>query len=102
LNLERDALAALLLAHRVPSAPVRNLVEVMNDGNMHERKSLQWIDHPEYGRIVVSHGPIRYEGMLLVPLKPSARLGEGNGAGFKDWLGLPPEEVHALTRNGVI
>ena len=50
-----------LMAGGVPCAPVRDLDEVMNDPNMHARGSLQWQDHPELGRIVVQHSPLRFE-----------------------------------------
>lgn len=98
---ERDALVALLLAHRVPHAPVRDLVEVSNDANMRARGSLQTIDHPEYGPITVSHSPMRYGGPLT-PLVPSAKLGADNLAVYGDWLGLPRDELDALARDGII
>ena len=98
----RDALTALLLEHRVPHAPVRNLEEVVNDPNMHARGSLQWIDHPEYGRIVVSHSPMRYDGTPLAALRPSSSLGAENRQVFGEWLGVPPEEMDRLRREGVI
>ena len=101
-HFERDALTALLLAHRVPHAPVRNLSEVINDPNMHARGSLQWIDHPEYGRIVVSHSPMRYDGTPLAPLKPSSRLGQDNGAVYERWLGISAAELARLTQDGVV
>ena len=68
----------ILMANKVPCAPVRNLDEVMNDPNMHARGSLQWQDHPELGRIVVQHSPMRYAGAELVELRPSGALGRDN------------------------
>lgn len=65
----------ILMANKVPCAPVRNLDEVMNDPNMHARGSLQWQDHPELGRIVVQHSPMRYAGTDLIELRPSGELG---------------------------
>ena len=99
---ERDALTALLLAYRVPHAPVRDLSEVMNDPNMHARGSLQWIDHPEYGRIVVSHSPMRYDGIPLAPLRPSRRLGADNVDVYGRWLGVSAEELQRLIQDGVV
>ncbi len=98
----RDALVELLLKHRVPHAPVRNLAEVVNDPNMHARGSLQWIDHPEYGRIVVMHSPMRYEGTPLMPLTPSSRLGAQNAEVFGQWLGVGADELRQLEQDGVI
>ena len=66
---------AKLMAGGVPCAPVRTLSEVMQDENMHARGSLQWQDHPQLGRIVIQHSPLRYEGAALAPLEPSHELG---------------------------
>jgi CoA:oxalate CoA-transferase len=81
---------------------VRNLAEVMNDPNMHARGSLQWIDHPEYGRIVVAHSPMRYDGIPLSPLRPSSRLGADNVHVYRDWLGVSDEELARLQDDGVV
>ena len=43
----KQDLFALLMKHRVPCAPVRTLMEVVNDPHLHQRGMLQWIDHPE-------------------------------------------------------
>ena len=40
-----------MLAAGVPCAPVRDLSEVMHDENMLARGSLQWVDHPDLGRV---------------------------------------------------
>ena len=39
----------------MPSTLVRDLIEVANDRHMHERGMLEWIDHPQFGRIVVAN-----------------------------------------------
>jgi CoA:oxalate CoA-transferase len=64
-----------LMAAHVPCAPVRTLDEVVNDPNMHARGALRWIDHPEYGRIVVQQSPFCFDGVPRVPLQPSRPLG---------------------------
>jgi formyl-CoA transferase len=98
----KAALVELLLSHRVPHAPVRDLGEVVNDPHMHARGSLQWIDHPQYGRIVVQNSPIRYEGVAPVRLEPSSPLGAQNREVFCERLGLSEEEFEDLSREGVI
>ena len=52
----------LLIRARVPCAPVRTLAEVVSDPHLHARGSLRWIDHPEYGRMVVPISPLRFDG----------------------------------------
>ena len=64
-----------LLAAKLPSAPVRNLDEVMADPNMFARGALQIIEHPEFGPLVLLHSPMRYDGVPLRPLEPSRPLG---------------------------
>jgi len=98
----RQALFELLLKHRVPCAPVRDLDEVVNDPHMLERRALQWIEHPELGRIPVQSSPLRFEGADPMPIVPSRRLGEDNHVVYGDWLGLSAEEIAALEREAVI
>jgi crotonobetainyl-CoA:carnitine CoA-transferase CaiB-like acyl-CoA transferase len=88
--------------YRMPSAPVRDLREVMNDPHMHGRGTLEWIDHPDLGRIVVPTGPIRIHGADTVKTVPSPALGEHNAEVYGDWLGLSPAEIEALRNDGVI
>jgi CoA:oxalate CoA-transferase len=98
----KQDLFALLMKHRVPCAPVRTLMEVVNDPHLHQRGMLQWIDHPELGRIVVQASPIRFDGAPPLPHQPSRALGADNEGVLGGWLGLPRDEIERLTREGVI
>src|SRR3954453_8460319 len=98
----KQDLFALLMKHRVPCAPVRTLKEVVNDPHLHQRGMLQWIDHPELGRIVVQASPIRFDGAAPLSHEPSRRLGEDNEGVLTGWLGLTGDEVARLAREGVI
>lgn len=98
----KQDLFALLLKHRVPCAPVRTLMEVVNDPHLHQRGMLQWIDHPELGRIVVQSSPIRFDGAAPLPHEPSRALGADNENVLGGWLGLSRDELGRLTRDGVI
>jgi crotonobetainyl-CoA:carnitine CoA-transferase CaiB-like acyl-CoA transferase len=99
---ERDDLFELLLRHRIPCAPVRDLAEVTNDPHLHARGMLQWMDHPRYGRIAAARSPMRYDGAPLMPLKPSAQLGAQNAEVYSDWLGLSQVEFERLQKEEVI
>jgi len=101
-TLLRDEVMALLRRHRVPSAPVRNLREVMNDPHMHQRGMLETIDHPELGRIVVPTSPLRYHGADKVETTPSPFVGEHNREVYGGWLGLTDAEITELEKAGVI
>jgi crotonobetainyl-CoA:carnitine CoA-transferase CaiB-like acyl-CoA transferase len=99
---DKQPLFELLMKHRVPCAPVRDLEEVVNDPHMLERKALHWIEHPELGRIPVQSSPLRFEDAEPMPIVPSRRLGEDNVAVFRDWLGLSLAEIDALQDEEVI
>ena len=86
-----------LMKHRVPCAPVRDLDEVMNDPNMHARGSLQWQNHPELGRIVVQHSPLRFAGVPLATLEPSRALGQDTQAVLRDRLGWDKHRIAQMT-----
>jgi crotonobetainyl-CoA:carnitine CoA-transferase CaiB-like acyl-CoA transferase len=88
--------------YRIPCAPVRNVQEVMNDPHMHERGMLEWIDHPELGRIVVPTTPLRIHGTDKVPTVPSPLIGEHNDEIYGGWLGLSAAEIDGLRQEGVI
>lgn len=99
----KDALFERLIRHRVPCAPVRTLLEVVNDPHLHERGSLRWIDHPEYGRIVVPISPLRFEGEDgTVPYRSSAALGADTEAILAERLGLSPAQVEQLRAQQVL
>eukprot|EP01037_Dinobryon_pediforme_P004274 gene4274-4324_t len=89
----KQVAADTMLAAGVPCAPVRGLGEVMQDENMHARGSLQWVDHPELGRVVLPHSPMRYEGSDMLALRPASRLGADGDTVYGEWLGRSPEEL---------
>ncbi|MGO8920979.1 MAG: CaiB/BaiF CoA transferase family protein [Stellaceae bacterium] len=101
-TLGRDEIFAITRRHRIPSAPVRDLREVMNDPHMHERGMLERISHPELGDIVVPTSPLRFHGADRVETTPSPRLGQHNDEVYGGWLGLSAEEIARLKREGVI
>ncbi len=99
----KKELFELLIRNRVPCAPVRTLVEVVNDPHLHARGSLQWIEHPEYGRIVVNTSPLRFAGEDgQVPYKPSAALGADTEAILAERLSLGEAQVRELREQQVL
>jgi formyl-CoA transferase len=101
-TLTRDEVARRMLAAKVPCAPVRPLSEVVVDENMHARGSLQWVDHPELGRVVLPHSPLVFEGTDRRPLEPSLPLGACNEEVFGRWLGHSAQELAVLKAEGII
>jgi crotonobetainyl-CoA:carnitine CoA-transferase CaiB-like acyl-CoA transferase len=101
-RLSRDEAIAILKRWRVPSAPVRNLKEVMGDRHMHERGMLEEIEHPEFGRITVPTSPLRFHGADRIATTPSPKVGQHNDKVYGEWLGLSRAEIEGLRAEGVI
>lgn len=99
-GLPRDAIAEAMLKAGVPCGAVRDLAEVIEDRNMHARGSLQRIDHPELGPVVLPHSPMVFEGGERRPLEPSRPLGRDNEAVFGGWLGHSAAELAELAGRG--
>lgn len=89
-------------ACKVPSAPVRDLIEVTNDKHMHERGMLEWIDHPQFGKVVVPNSPLRLHGADQVTPTPSPRLGQHSHEVLGEMLNLDRAEIDRLEAEGVI
>lgn len=98
----KEDLFQLLMQHRVPSAPVRDLQDVIHDPHMLARRAIEWIDHPDLGKVPVPNSPIRYGGSEPLAIVPSRRLGQDNETVYSDWLGLPKEELEQLRADGVV
>jgi len=88
--------------HRVPTAAVRDLEEVVNDEHLHQRGMLRWIDHPDVGRIAAHHSPIRLHGTEPMELTLNPQLGQHNDAVYGAWLGLDEAEIASLREDGAI
>lgn len=99
---QKQPLFELLMHHHVPCAPVRDLDEVVNDKHMHSRRALEWVDHPEYGRVCLPNSALRFDGVEPMQLQPSAPLGHDNHAVYGDWLGLSAGEIANLEKEEII
>ncbi len=99
-TLPKMEVVAAAKRYRIPCAPVRNAVEVMNDPHMHERGMLERIEHPSLGPIVTPNSPLRLHGADRVKPVPSPSLGQHNMEVYHGWLGLPEAEVAAFKRTG--
>jgi crotonobetainyl-CoA:carnitine CoA-transferase CaiB-like acyl-CoA transferase len=101
-HLPKDEIARRMLEAKVPCSAVRRLAEVMHDINMHTRGSLQWVDHPELGRVVLPHSPLVFEGSPRRAIEPSLPLGACNEEVYGAWLGHSEQELERWREEGVI
>jgi crotonobetainyl-CoA:carnitine CoA-transferase CaiB-like acyl-CoA transferase len=98
----RDELVALSKEHGFPAAPVRNLIEVMNDPHMHARGMLEWFEDQELGRVVLPGSPLVIHGADRIPTVSSPKLGQHNQEVYGTWLGLSDSDMTALKTEGTI
>ncbi len=98
----RNDIATQMVALKVPCAPVRDLAEVVVDENMHARRSLEWVDHPQMGRVVLPNSPIVFEDVERHKIEPSLPLGACNDEIYGKLLGHSAEELAELRAEGVI
>jgi CoA:oxalate CoA-transferase len=101
-ELTKEQAAAQARQFRIPCSPVRAVSEVMNDPHMHGRGLLEWVDHPDLGRVVLPTSPLRLHGIDVTPATPSPRIGQHNDEVYGGWLGLDADAIATLRADGVI
>lgn len=98
----RDEAYDLMRKARIPVAPVRDLQEVQNDPHLHARKMLEYVDHPDMGRIVLNNSPIRFSDFDYSEIEPFHPLGGDNEDVYGSWLGMSADDIAALKKDKVI
>lgn len=100
-SLPKAKLAELLKANKVPSAPVRDLPEVMQDPVLHARGTLFDVDHPAYGKITLHGSALNFHDTAKRPYSCSPDYAQDNGALYGE-LGLSAQDLTGLSQEGVI
>ncbi len=92
----KNQLLQLLREHRVPCAPVQELDDVVNDEHLLARGSLQKINHPLYGDILINKSPLKFKNSVAPQYVPSVPLGNDTEAILRSTLGLNANEIGEL------
>ena len=100
-TLTRAGMTAKLNAAGVPCGPVQSLAEVIRDPQLHATGMLTELDHPEFGRLVLSHSALTFRDHPRAPYRPSGALGCDNKDVFGE-IGLGDEDLASLQRAGII
>ena len=101
-TLTKAEIEAIGREHKIPLSPVRDVGEVMMCEHMHERGTLEWVDHPDLGRVVLPTTPLRIHGTEIAPAVPSPRVGQHNDEIYGGFLGLSAAELETLRAEKVI
>ena len=98
----RDNLVALLIEHGIPCAPVRTITEVATDNELRERGLLRIGEFAGHGEVNVLGSAIKMSGGESSSGNPRVpRLGEDTNE-VLGALGIGPQEIATLRRDGVI
>lgn len=92
----KEALFALLMSHRVPCAPVRELDDVINDPHLHATGALHWEQHPQYGEVLAHGSPLVFQESETPAYRPSAVLGADTQEVLESLGGMSKEQIEVL------
>ena len=82
------------------ATPVRELPEVIDDIHLHETGMLKWIDHPEFGRILVHASPLVVKDVPPVPYRASTPLGSDARGVLREFLSISDSKFEELRTKG--
>ncbi|MDX3907031.1 MAG: CoA transferase [Pigmentiphaga sp.] len=99
-RMDRDRLFDLLVRHRVPCAPVRELDEVVHDPHLHATGMLKWVRHPAYGEVLAHGSPLVFDGHETPAYRPSPALGSDTRDILHDMFGMSADDIQALEADG--
>lgn len=91
-------------AHNVPAVPVRTPMEVLADPSFRESGAIVELEHPVYGKVGATGAgvPIQFSKTGAGLDQPAVDLGASNDEVYGELLGLGPEEMARLRRDGII
>ncbi len=86
----------------IPSGPVNNIQDTLNDPQVRHRKMVVEIDHPEIGAYEALGNPIKSSAMEDGGFSPPPTLGEHTDEVLGSLLGLSTSEIQALRDEGIV
>jgi CoA:oxalate CoA-transferase len=86
----------------IPSSPVNNIKDALNDPQVRHRKMVVEIEHPEIGVYEALGNPIKSSEMEDVAPSAPPLLGQHTDAILSDLLGMSDDDIAALREDGTI
>ena len=98
-----DEIVGRTLEKGIPAGPIYNLKQIVEDPHIPgAREMFPEIDHAVIGRMKVTGNPIKLMETMPRVEKSGPVLGQHNACVYSGMLGVAPEELEQLTKNGVI
>lgn len=97
----RQDLADALNAVGVPCGAVKSLTEVIHDPHLHATGMLHEVEHPEFGRLTLSHTPLRFRDHPRTQYQPSQPLGAETARILAE-IGLDETDVARLRAKHIV
>ena len=97
----RDEWLRILQENDVPSSPLYNMKEVLEDPQVLHLDLTEEVEHPEAGRLKLVGGPVRYEGLSEEKSTPPPLPGEHTQSILTEF-GYSKTEIEKLSKTGAI
>lgn len=95
-------ISEVLLANEIPSSPVYNVQDIVNDENIVKaREMLVKVEHPSVGAMQVVGSPIKMSKTPPVIDRPAPLLGQHTEEILSDILRYTPEKIEELKTCGI-
>ena len=93
---------AILEEHAVPSAPVLNIPQLLQDPQLLMRDMIVEVDDPLFGKVKLPATPMRFSETSVYNESPPPLLGEHNEEILKSLLGMSNAEIAKLQADKII
>jgi CoA:oxalate CoA-transferase len=100
-SMPREQVVEILQKHQVPSAPLRDVLEVLDDPHLHARGFLKYYE-TEAGRVALPNSPMRYQGSDMRTLSPPPALGQHTDEVLRELCGLDARTLASLRSDGIL
>lgn len=94
--------AKLLLSQDVPSAPVYNVGEAVDDPHIAAREMIIELDQPQYGKVRIAGCPIKFSETPIKTFDPAPLLGQHTEEILTSVLGYSKTQVAELKKKGLV